>query len=97
MFWLPYGWFPYYAEWILSFPRAPLGSVSIASWQVACSAAISLLCQAAGLVVAGLVPETGKKMEDPLSEAMEQEPLGAMEQEKTGSPASTAENSMKEL
>lgn len=43
MFWLPYGWFPYYAEWIISFPRAPLGSVSIASWQLACTGIVTLL------------------------------------------------------
>ncbi|KAL9473473.1 hypothetical protein ACSS6W_007853 [Trichoderma asperelloides] len=43
MFWLPHGWFPYYAEWIISFPRAPLGSVSIASWQLACTGIITLL------------------------------------------------------
>ncbi|KAI1825679.1 CHD5 domain-containing protein [Xylaria intraflava] len=43
MFWLPNSWFPYYVEWILSFPRAPLGSVSIVSWQTACAAAV-LLC-----------------------------------------------------
>ncbi|KAL7917934.1 CHD5-like domain-containing protein [Trichoderma austrokoningii] len=43
MFWLPHGWFPYYAEWIISFPRAPLGSVSIASWQLACTGVLSLL------------------------------------------------------
>ena len=42
MFWLPHGWFPYYAEWLISFPRAPLGSVSIASWQLACSGVIAL-------------------------------------------------------
>ena len=42
MFWLPYGWFPYYAEWIISFPRAPLGSVSAPSWQLACSGFIKL-------------------------------------------------------
>lgn len=43
MFWLPHGWFPYYAEWIISFPRAPLGSVSIASWQLACTAIVALV------------------------------------------------------
>ncbi|KAM0261119.1 hypothetical protein ACHAQJ_002381 [Trichoderma viride] len=43
MFWLPHGWFPYYAEWIVSFPRAPLGSVSIASWQLACAGIVTLL------------------------------------------------------
>lgn len=43
MFWLPQGWFPYYVEWILSFPRAPIGSVSIASWQTACTGVVLLL------------------------------------------------------
>lgn len=43
MFWLPFGWFPYYAEWIVSFPRAPLGSVSAASWQLSCSGFITLV------------------------------------------------------
>ena len=43
MFWLPHGWFPFYAEWIISFPRAPLGSVSIASWQLACTAVVTLV------------------------------------------------------
>ena len=45
MFWLPYGWFPYYAEWIISFPRAPLGSVSAPSWQLACSGFITLVSE----------------------------------------------------
>jgi hypothetical protein len=45
MFWLPYGWFPYYAEWIISFPRAPLGSVSAPSWQLACSGVMTLLSE----------------------------------------------------
>lgn len=39
---LPAGWFPYPVEWILSFPRAPLGSVSIQVWSFACATAISL-------------------------------------------------------
>lgn len=43
MFWLPHGWFPNYAEWVLSFPRAPMGSVSITSWQLACMGVISLV------------------------------------------------------
>ncbi|KAI0147821.1 CHD5-like protein-domain-containing protein [Xylariaceae sp. FL1272] len=43
MFWLPSGWFPYYVEWILSFPRAPIGSVSIVSWQTACAGVVLLL------------------------------------------------------
>lgn len=43
MFWLPKGWFPYYVEWILSFPRAPRGSISIVSWQLACNGVIGLI------------------------------------------------------
>ena len=51
MFWLPHGWFPYYAEWFLSLPRAPLGSVSIASWQVACAVVIDLVVRTVRTVV----------------------------------------------
>ncbi|KAF5024975.1 hypothetical protein F66182_2926 [Fusarium sp. NRRL 66182] len=54
MFWLPHGWFPYYAEWILSFPRAPIGSVSIASWQLACTGVIALFSDLI-VGIAGLV------------------------------------------
>ncbi|KAI0137293.1 CHD5-like protein-domain-containing protein [Xylariales sp. AK1849] len=43
MFWLPKAWFPYYVEWVLSFPRAPLGSISIVSWQLACAGVIKLV------------------------------------------------------
>ncbi|KXJ96919.1 CHD5-like protein-domain-containing protein [Microdochium bolleyi] len=43
MFWLPQGWFPYYIEWVLSFPRAPIGSISIASWQLACTGVVMLV------------------------------------------------------
>ncbi|KAK3903853.1 CHD5-like protein-domain-containing protein [Staphylotrichum tortipilum] len=54
MFWLPYGWFPYYVEWFASFPRAPLGSVSIVVWQWACTAVLALVMEAA-LGVMGLI------------------------------------------
>ena len=56
MFWLPYGWFPYYVEWFASFPRAPMGSVSIVVWQWACTAVLALVMEAVrwaiGLVAA---------------------------------------------
>ncbi|KAF4551836.1 CHD5-like protein [Elsinoe fawcettii] len=42
MFWLPQGWVPYYAEWVLSFPRAPIGSVSMQVWWIACASVILL-------------------------------------------------------
>ncbi|PHH74893.1 hypothetical protein CDD82_4726 [Ophiocordyceps australis] len=50
MFWLPYGWFPYYGEWILSFPRAPMGSVSATSWQLACTSFVTLVSEMVVLV-----------------------------------------------
>ena len=46
MFWIPAGWVPYYVEWILSFPRAPLGSVSINVWGIACASTIALVAEA---------------------------------------------------
>jgi hypothetical protein len=42
MFELPPGWMPYSVEWVLSFPRAPLGTVSIQVWSSACATVISL-------------------------------------------------------
>lgn len=46
MFWIPKGWVPYYAEWLISFPRAPLGSVSMQAWSLACGAVILLVSDA---------------------------------------------------
>ena len=63
MFWLPRGLFPYYAEWFLSLPKAPLGSVSIMSWQVACTAIIKLLSEAVTAVYALVVGSKGKEKE----------------------------------
>jgi hypothetical protein len=65
MFWLPYGWFPYWAEWIISFPRAPLGSVSVASWQLACTGFVGLIADliagAVGLVLSARAGNTKTK------------------------------------
>ncbi|RYO93812.1 hypothetical protein DL764_007931 [Monosporascus ibericus] len=71
MFWLPKGWFPYYVEWILSFPRAPLGSISITSWQLACTAIVMLVSDtmAAGM---GLVLGASPQMEQPMSSGGEE-------------------------
>lgn len=52
MFWLPKGWVPYYGEWLLSFPRAPLGSISIQAWGLACGAVILLVSDAIVALVA---------------------------------------------
>jgi hypothetical protein len=48
MFWLPQGWVPYAGEWVLSFPRAPLGSVSVNVWGMACGVVIGLVTEAVG-------------------------------------------------
>ncbi|KAF5722675.1 GET1 [Fusarium mundagurra] len=66
MFWLPYGWFPYWAEWILSFPRAPIGSVSIASWQLACTGVIALFSDLV-VGIAGLLLNAKQAKEAPVA------------------------------
>ena len=43
---------PRYVEWVLAFPRAPTGSVSIQIWGIACATVVQLVGAA---VVAGLV------------------------------------------
>lgn len=62
MLWLPYGWFPYYAEWIMSFPSAPMGSVSAPSWQLACSGFITLVSELLVFVLTAL--SKGTKTEE---------------------------------
>ena len=59
MFWIPKGWVPYYAEWLLSFPRAPLGSISVQAWALACGAIILLVSDALVATIA-LVMGAGK-------------------------------------
>ncbi|SPO03405.1 related to Protein GET1 [Cephalotrichum gorgonifer] len=63
MFWLPRELFPYYAEWFLSLPKAPLGSVSIMSWQLACTAIIKLLTEALAAIYALVVISKSKEKE----------------------------------
>lgn len=46
LFWLPQGWVPYHVEWILSFPRAPVGSVSVNMWAIACASIIGMVSEA---------------------------------------------------
>ena len=65
MFWLPHGWFPYYAEWLLSFPRAPLGSVSITMWQMACTG-ILVLVKDTIVGIIGLVVSAQQQKEAPV-------------------------------
>jgi tail-anchored protein insertion receptor len=58
LFWIPKGWLPYYAEWLLSFPMAPLGSISIYMWSIACANVIQILTD---VLVAGFVLGAGDK------------------------------------
>jgi len=58
MFELPADWFPYYIEWILSFPRAPIGTVSIQVWSGACAAAIAVAGQGISSVLEIVRPST---------------------------------------
>ena len=64
MFWIPRGWVPGYVEWLLAFPRAPTGSVSIQMWGVACATAIQLVGAAvvATMVLVRERGQTGEKM-----------------------------------
>ncbi|KAK9417506.1 putative Protein get1 [Seiridium unicorne] len=66
MFWLPKGWFPYYVEWVLSFPRAPLGSVSIVSWQMACSVVIKLVSDTVMSILGLILGAKIQQREQPL-------------------------------
>ncbi|KAI1149171.1 CHD5-like protein-domain-containing protein [Nemania diffusa] len=86
MFWLPNGWFPYYVEWILSFPRAPLGSISIVSWQTACAAAVLLFSDA---IITTFAFAVGAK-------PAQKQPVTPTTGEKGPPPASAQGNSEKE-
>ncbi|KAI1618646.1 CHD5-like protein-domain-containing protein [Exophiala viscosa] len=43
VFTYPRGWFPWYVEYVLGFPRCPYGGVSINVWSMACGTAIALM------------------------------------------------------
>jgi hypothetical protein len=45
VFVLPPGWFPYYVEWVLSFPKAPRGSVSVQVWSSVCGVVVRVLAE----------------------------------------------------
>lgn len=40
---MPEGWVPGYVEWALSFPKAPIGSVSIQVWSFAVGQVVNLI------------------------------------------------------
>lgn len=45
VFALPPGWFPYYVEWVLAFPKAPMGSVSVQVWSSVCAVAVRVVAE----------------------------------------------------
>ncbi|KAL8874262.1 MAG: hypothetical protein Q9174_000382 [Haloplaca sp. 1 TL-2023] len=73
MFWIPRGWVPAYVAWLLAFPRAPTGSVSIQIWGTACATVIQLVGAA---VVSGWVIAQGKEKQE-LKEKMGMKAEGA--------------------
>jgi hypothetical protein len=52
VFWLPKGWLPWLGEWVVSFPAAPRGAVSLQVWQLACRAVIGMIADAIMAAVA---------------------------------------------
>lgn len=79
LFWIPRGWVPRYVEWILAFPRAPTGSVSIQMWGIACATAIQLVSSA---VVAAVVLVQEQKQGGKEKIAMDAAPRGEKEGKK---------------
>ncbi|XAO25971.1 protein GET1 [Cryptococcus bacillisporus CA1280] len=43
IFWLPEGWVPYPVAWLISFPSAPIGSVSSGAWGAICRCVLNTL------------------------------------------------------
>ncbi|KAK5138252.1 hypothetical protein LTR08_003313 [Meristemomyces frigidus] len=73
MFWLPANMVPYPVEWLMSFPRAPVGGVSINVWAAACAGAIALVSEG---VRAGWALREGKVVEGTnRGERIEMEPM----------------------
>jgi tail-anchored protein insertion receptor len=63
LFWIPQGWLPGYVEWVLSFPKAPRGSVSVQIWSMACSTVVAMASEVfvALAVLTTRGAEVGKK------------------------------------
>ncbi|KAL8985777.1 MAG: hypothetical protein Q9177_004343 [Variospora cf. flavescens] len=62
MFWFPRGWLPGYVEFLMAFPRAPRGSVSIQIWGIACATVVQMVgaAVAAGWILVREKKVTGK-------------------------------------
>lgn len=78
-FWLPAGWVPGYVEWLLSFPRAPKGSISIQVWGFACAAVIRMVGEAITAAWALVQMERVEKAKDRGREEVKMEAKGKKE------------------
>jgi tail-anchored protein insertion receptor len=70
VFWLPKGWLPWLGEWVVSFPAAPRGAVSLQVWQLACRAVIGMIADAFVAAVAllrGQLNKDGEKAPEPMA------------------------------
>lgn len=66
---------PYYVEWLLSFPRAPLGSISVNLWFIACASVISMASE--GVVALWTLRSGEVKVGGNKGEKVKMEPVGA--------------------
>ncbi|KAG0637986.1 CHD5-like protein-domain-containing protein [Tuber brumale] len=55
IFWIPEGWVPGYVEWGLSFPKAPIGSVSIQVWAFAVSQVLRVIAPIIGSLITSVM------------------------------------------
>ena len=74
VFTYPRGWFPWYVEWILGFPRCPYGGVSINVWSTACGTVITLVSDLIVYVVQYVQERNGSGQKE---QAKEKVPVSA--------------------
>jgi len=55
VFTYPRDWLPWYVEWVLGFPRAPYGSVSVQVWGTVCGVVVALVGDTIGSTVVTLL------------------------------------------
>ena len=46
---------PWYVEWVLGFPRAPYGSVSVQVWGASCAVVVALVGDTVGWALASIL------------------------------------------
>ncbi|WWC63511.1 uncharacterized protein I303_106114 [Kwoniella dejecticola CBS 10117] len=56
VFWLPEGWVPYPIAWLISFPSAPIGSVSSGAWSTICTRVLVSLEEIVKALLAPSIP-----------------------------------------